>query len=182
VVAVGTPVWRKGPDLFVEVARQLTSRVVGRAVLFMWLGADTAAGHPDLTGPLEDVERLGLRNVVTFVPPTDRVFDHLKLADAFVLTSREDAFPLVCLEAGSVGLPIVCFDAGGIPGLVGDDAGVVVPFPRLGAMADALAGLAAEPQRAAELGQAAARRVRAEHDIALVGPTWRHVLDSWASR
>ena len=61
-------------------------------------------------------------------------------ADAFALTSREDPFPTVVLEALSVGLPVVAFDrSGGIPDMLRDTRqGVVVPYGDLTAMAAAV--------------------------------------------
>ncbi len=113
------------------------------------------------------------------MPPTDRVLDHLRLADAFVLPSREDAFPLVALEAASAELPVVCFDSGGIPALIGDRAGIVVPFPDLEAMASALVDLAASPRRARSLGQEGSRLVRSHHVPEVGGPPLRDVLARW---
>ena len=177
VVAVGSPIWRKGPDLFVHLADRLARRV--QPVRMRWLGADPVVPHPDLVTPLADRARLELEAVVDFLPPTDRVFDHLRCADAFVLTSREDANPLVCLEAAAVGLPVVCFDNGGIPAALGPEACIDVPYPDIEAMADALVALAEdEPGRRAR-GRAAAAAVRLRHDIETTGPVLLRTLERW---
>jgi hypothetical protein len=62
-------------------------------------------------------------------------------ADAFALTSREDPFPTVVLEALSAGLPVVAFDrSGGIPDMLRETGqGDVVPYGDLTAMAATIA-------------------------------------------
>ncbi len=177
VVAVGSPIWRKGPDLFVHLADRLARRV--QPLRMRWLGADPLVPHPDLVTPLADVSRLGLEAVVDFHPPTDRVFDHLRCADAFVLTSREDANPLVCLEAAAVGLPVVCFDNGGIPVALGPAGCVEVPYPDIEAMADALVTLAGDDEGRRARGRAAAEAVRLRHDIETTGPVLLQTLERW---
>ena len=69
------------------------------------------------------------------------------------MTSREDPFPTVVLEALSVGLPVVAFDrSGGIPDMLRETGqGVVVPYGDVTAMAAAItaqlhAGIT-DPQR-----------------------------------
>jgi glycosyltransferase involved in cell wall biosynthesis len=61
-------------------------------------------------------------------------------ADVFTLTSREDPFPSVVLEAMQAGLPTVAFqDSGGIPDMLAQyGAGVAVPLGDAAAMADAI--------------------------------------------
>ena len=50
--------------------------------------------------------------------------DLLNGADAFVLTTHNDACPSGVIEAMACGLPVVYVKSGGVPELVGDDAGV----------------------------------------------------------
>ena len=64
-------------------------------------------------------------------------------SSVYALTSREDPFPTVALEALSVGVPVVAFeDSGGIPGfLVKESVGRVVPYCDVPAMAQAIVNL-----------------------------------------
>jgi glycosyltransferase involved in cell wall biosynthesis len=90
----------------------------------------------------------------------DDITPYFAAADIFALTSREDPFPLVSMEAMSFGLPVVAFEgAGGAPELIGDQAGVVVPHLDLAAMAEAVTKLANDPQRREALGEGAMRSV-----------------------
>jgi glycosyltransferase involved in cell wall biosynthesis len=160
----GTTDWRKSPDLFIQVAA-LVRRLAPRAPIhFLWVGGA-------LSFELRwDLERLGLGNV-TFVPHTDRALDYFTAMDAFALTSRVDPYPLVCLEAATLGKPILCFDgAGGMTEFVEDDCGFVVPYLELGTMAERIVSLEADRARARALGEAACRKVAARHDIQRAAP------------
>ena len=53
-------------------------------------------------------------------------YDYLNCADAFLLLSREDSFPLVMLEAASLGKPMASFNSGGVNEFVDSDNGLIV--------------------------------------------------------
>lgn len=149
VVACGSTDWRKAPDLFVRLAWALRRDRPDLDVTWAWVGSTTdAAGLADF-----EVRRLGLADRVHFVGVRPDPQGWFAAADLFVLPSREDPFPLVCLEAASVGTPIVCFDTGGMPEMVEPArAGAVVPYPDVDAMAVAVAALLDDPVAAREAG------------------------------
>jgi glycosyltransferase involved in cell wall biosynthesis len=154
--------WRKAPDLFVSLARRM---VTGHDdPWFVWVGGEDA--DPAGRAALADVERAGLGHRVRFVPHQASPRDWFRLFDVFALTAREDAFPLVGLEAASVNVPVVCFTAGGLPEFVRDDAGVVVTYPDIDAMAAVIDELRHDPPRRERLGRTAAERVRQDHSVA----------------
>ena len=158
--------WRKAPDLFVSVALRVVRRHADAH--FVWLG-----GHgddPAVRAAVADVERAGLAGHVHFVPHQEHPRDWFRLFDVFLLPAREDAYPLVCLEAASVGLPVVCFTSGGAPEFVRDDAGIVVAYPDLDQVADALLALRSDPERRARLGAVGRRRVIDEHAVSVIAP------------
>jgi glycosyltransferase involved in cell wall biosynthesis len=87
-------------------------------------------------------------------------------ADLFVLTSRHEGLPISLLEAMALGVPPVVTAVGGIPEVVTHDQdGLLLPAGDPEAVADALQGLADDPQRRAALGAAASRRAQ-DFDIA----------------
>lgn len=136
-------VYRKGADLFIEAARALRSKGV-EDFHFYWIG-EFASDEMNEDGRswkdhLLELRKEGLDDHVTFLGLKKNVRDYLSAGDIFLLPSREDPFPLVALEAAECGLPIICFDraAGGMADFVLDDAGVVVPFLDVNAMASAL--------------------------------------------
>ena len=178
VGGVGVTQWRKGPDLFLLLAQLVRAREHGREVHFVWLGADPEA--VETRSLRTDIERTGLADRVHLVPPERAPARWFALFDVFVLTSREDPFPLVCLESSLLGTPIVCFDNTGMAEFVGDgDCGYMVDYLDVEAMADRVVGLLDDHDRRREVGERAARRVRAEFDVGAGAPALHRDLETW---
>lgn len=88
------------------------------------------------------------------------VADHLRRASIFVLASVQEGLALVVLQAMASGLPVVVSEATGAAEYVTDGVeGFVVPTADQDALAQALGRLLDDPERAAEMGRAARRRV-----------------------
>jgi glycosyltransferase involved in cell wall biosynthesis len=136
VLGSGSIEWRKGVDLFVSVAERVVPMYPD--IYFVWVGGETREGrNRDFDKIQYDLKQMGLAKRVVFTGQLSEPHDIFSRADIFALTSREDPFPLVCLEAGSFGKPVICFaDAGGIPELVEDDAGAIAPYGDVEAFAD----------------------------------------------
>lgn len=171
--------WRKAPDLLLSLADRL--RHDDPPLHLLWIGGDPSSAA--WRAAEADLRRADLGGHVTLVPHQPHPRDWLRLLDVFVLPAREDAFPLVCLEAAAAGLPIVCFaSAGGAPELVRDDAGTCVPYPDLDALATAVRELAADPERRARMGAVGAARVRAEHTLEIVAPRLTAIVERELAR
>jgi hypothetical protein len=136
VLGVGYADLRKGFDLFLQLWRLLRAES-GPRVHFCWLGGLDHSLKEWLAQELEDMTAEGSFHLPGF---TDNVAAFFSAADVFALTSREDPFPSVALEALSAGVPVVAFDrAGGIAGLLKEHGvGIAVPYGDLTAMAGAL--------------------------------------------
>jgi hypothetical protein len=93
-------------------------------------------------------------------PGDDRLIELYQQADIFCLPSHADSAPWAIVEALACGTPVVASDVGGIPDLIGDDAGIVVPRGDRRALGAALRGLTDDPTRRDALGRQA--RARAE--------------------
>ena len=164
VGACATIEWRKGVDLFVQIARLLATRDPN--VYCMWLGGRSIAAQATMDQVLYDVRKLGLDGRVLFVDPQHELSRYYRAMDLFLLPSREDPFPLVCIEAALCKKPVICFrDAGGMPEFVEDDCGFVVPYLDVEAAADRIHQLSADPQLRKKMGEAAAAKVRDRHDV-----------------
>ncbi len=157
----GNAEWRKGNDLFVSLARLVANRNLAVPVHFVWVGMPDGPYRDDLW---LDVQKAGLTDRVHFVAPTPNVLEYTTQFTLFALTSREDPYPLVVLEAGLCGVPVVCFEgAGGSPELIETDAGVVVPYLALDAMAGAIEALANDPARTRQLGTRLREKILERH-------------------
>jgi glycosyltransferase involved in cell wall biosynthesis len=180
VGGVGTTDWRKAPDVFVQVAAALLRLNPEVEPWFVWLGGHGAGlAEAELR---HDVLLTGLEGHLHFVAAQPNPLDYLAAFDVLALTSREDPFPLVCLEAATVGKPTVCFEsAGGAPEFVEADAGRVVPYLDVDAFARALSTLANDRESAAKLGQRAQRKVEA-YDVNVIGPQVARIIETTMSR
>jgi glycosyltransferase involved in cell wall biosynthesis len=160
---LGMP-FRKGADLFIEVARILRARGV-EDYHFYWLGSFPDQERDEVLGTwAQQLDRLradGLDEKVTFLGNVDDVGAHLRRADLFLLTSREEPFGRVILEAASAELPVICFaGSGGAPDFVEDDAGIIVDWADPVAMADATLKLIQDQPLRMKLGRQASAKAR----------------------
>ena len=91
------------------------------------------------------------------------VRERLRELDVLVQPSRADNFPLAVLEAMAAGVPVVATRVGGIPELVLDgETGLLVEPESPTALAEALDGLAASPDRRRGLGRRGRERAGEE--------------------
>ena len=164
VAGSGFETWRKGKDLFVELAKEVTRRCPDIACFFLWVGGwESSKTERNIN---RQIHHCGLSDRVFFVGEVDNPLDYFAASDVFAMVSREDPFPLVCLEAAALGKPVLCFaDAGGMPEFVEDDAGYIVKNLDVVEMADRILQLAKDPELNKNLGKCAHQKVRARHDV-----------------
>ena len=148
ILAVGRLTPLKRIDLLLEaaaVSEGLRLRVAGAGPQREELMAKATAlgvdGRVDFLGELSEPELL----------------DEYARCAAVYFGARAEDYGLVTLEAFASAKPVVtCTDSGGPGELVEDGATGYVVEPRVEPLAEALAGLAADPKRAQRLGAAAA--------------------------
>ena len=135
-MGAGTIDWRKGPDLFIQLATEVRRRS-REPVAFVWVGGRLEG--PEWIRVHSDMERAGADHV-HFVGTHWDPMPWFRAADLFVLTSREDPYPLVALEHAAMGHPVVSYRSGGIDELLtaaGREAALgMVDHLDVGAMAD----------------------------------------------
>lgn len=167
VGAVGSRSWRKGADLFLALAATLVRE---RAVPahFLWLGSDD--GSWQFRRFDRDVRRAGLDDRVHLLEDHADPLPFQALADVFALTSREDPFPRVALEAAALACPVAAFDSGGVGELLRHADVTPVPYGDVPAMAEQVGGWLEDPSAAGAVGERLAAAVRAHHTLAVAGP------------
>ncbi|MCI4348831.1 MAG: glycosyltransferase family 4 protein [Thermoplasmata archaeon] len=129
-------------------------------------------------GDMERLRRLahdlGLSDRLTLTGPLSRseVLREYARADAFVLPSRFDSFPVVLLEAMAAHLPIVATRVGGVPDVVRDgENGWLVPPNDVGALAEALRRVLRDATLRRTMG-AEARSLVDAYSWARIGPRY----------
>lgn len=107
---------------------------------------------------------------------------YFEALEVLLLTSREDPFPLVCMEAALMERPIICFaQAGGMPEFVREDAGFVVPYADVQAMAEKTVYLIQHDATRQAMGSQAQQRAAAGHTIKTIGPQMYEIMRQFLS-
>jgi glycosyltransferase involved in cell wall biosynthesis len=160
ITYVGQLVPRKGLDTLIDAVARLAGRPGGAPLV-------AAAGSGPQRQELEArARRLGVADRVRFVGRVDhdRVGRFMAAGDLFVLPSLSEGLPTVVCEAMNCGLPVVATAVDGTPEIVRDgQTGLLVPPSDPGALADALAAILDDPDRARRMGEEALRVGRAEY-------------------
>jgi len=159
----GNAEWRKGNDIFNWIARRVLQKTSPLDVYFVWVGAGPQ--HEIFELIKSDIHLMGLENRIILIPPTPQALDYISRFDVLLLSSREDPYPLVVLEAALNETPVVCFDgAGGAPELIESDAGFVVPYMDISAASEALINLIVDPSLRETMGQKGRTKVLERHN------------------
>ncbi|MFT6303099.1 MAG: glycosyltransferase involved in cell wall biosynthesis [Granulosicoccus sp.] len=104
VLNVGYADLRKGFDLFLQTAERWMK--IRKDVHFVWAGA--------ISGDMKrwvqsDLQHSAFASRIHLIGFTSEMSDYYSACDALFLTSREDPYPTVVLEAMNVGVPTVLF-------------------------------------------------------------------------
>jgi colanic acid/amylovoran biosynthesis glycosyltransferase len=152
----------KGHSHLLEAAAQL----VARGVPFqLWLAGD----GPERAAIEHRIRERGLSEGIRLLGTVP----HAELlgmyrdgrADCVVLSSLYEGLSVALVEAMAYGVPVVATAVGGVPELLEDGAGVLVPPGNADALTEALARVLASATLRAQLAQAGRRRVEAEFDV-----------------
>jgi glycosyltransferase involved in cell wall biosynthesis len=173
VVCVGAVIARKGQDLVLAALREL------------------ADAHPDIhvdfLGPLaggwasglkSSLARSGLGGRARFLGSVSDVYERIYAADALVLASRAEAFPLSVLEAMALGTCVVASDVDGITEQVEHEiSGLLFPREDVRALAQCLKLVATDPVRRRTLARAARTRYVTEFNRTLQLERWAEAIE-----
>lgn len=157
VVCVSRLVPRKGQDMLIRALPAIRQRVEGAALVIVGGGPYAETLH-------KLAAECGVADAVTFtggVPAAELPAYHL-LGDVFAMPCRTrgagldvEGLGIVFLEASASGVPVVAGTSGGAPETVLENrTGLVVDGRAVDQIGDAVSGLLADPDRAAEMGAA----------------------------
>ncbi|NLT05409.1 MAG: glycosyltransferase family 4 protein [Solirubrobacterales bacterium] len=156
LLTVGSLAEKKGQRYAVDALALLDTGETAGATL------DIVGGGP-LQGPLaEQAARLGLGDRVRLRGelPKEEIAELMRASDAFVLPSTDETFGCVLIEALACGLPVVATAVGGVPEVVRDGEGTLVPPRDAAALAEGIATALADAGdgRRGEIARAVAGR------------------------
>lgn len=139
-----------------------------------------------------ETEKLGVGDAVTFLGHLahDALISRYRAGtvDAVALSSvttggnPAEGIPVSLIEAMAHGIPVIATSSGGIPELITDLTGILVPMGDPSALAAALARLALDPALRTQLAVAGRERVLADFDIRQTSQQLAAVMVSAAPR
>lgn len=174
-----------GVDL--DLYSPTTQRAVGSALVVGWSGNSLWNGAGDTKGLrsiLEpaiaalrsagvDVAAAFQDRAVSQILSRERMPDYYRGLDVFVCASSSEGTPNTVLEAMACGLPVVSTDVGVVREVFGPlQRQFILPERTVGAMQEALATLANDPDLRAALREENLRQIRGR-DWSLVASQWR---------
>lgn len=151
----------KRVDLFIEAARRVGERVPAARFLVV--------GDGPLRGELERAAAgSGLGARLRFTGWEGDVAAVYADLDVLVCCSDNEGTPVSVIEAMAAGTPVVATSVGGVPDVVREDEGRLVPRGDGAALAEAILDLLADPSARAASGRRGRERVLREHDAGVL--------------
>lgn len=182
-VVVARLVPKKGIDVAISAIARLSARTPDARLVIVGDGPERAA--------LEELARK-LQAPVEFrgAQPHKAVQELLAAGSGFVLPCRyaldgdADGIPVVLMEAANHGLPVITTPIAGIPELVTDSTGYLVPPENPDAICDAMFRILKRPDEARAIAQRMRLHVSSEFAPGLqaqrLGQRWRALVESRA--
>jgi glycosyltransferase involved in cell wall biosynthesis len=166
VIAAGRLARQKGFDRLLDAWARLAPRHPDWELRIFGAGAE----HDALQ---RQIDELGIAGSARLMGFTGRLHDELASASLYVMTSREEGFPMVLLEAMGIGLPVVSVDCHTGPRDIVTDGvdGRIVPEDDEGALVEAMSALIADAGARHAYG-AAALEAAARYDQGRIAARW----------
>jgi glycosyltransferase involved in cell wall biosynthesis len=139
-----------------ETLISAAQRLVARYPDLHWVVAGDGELHDELTAQVRSLGLSGRVHLIGQIQEPERLIAD---ADLFVMSSQEEGLGTAVLEAMALGIPIASTTAGGLPELLGRDAGLLVPPRNPEALAEAVARILDDPEVAQSL------RLRAQEQV-----------------
>lgn len=178
VCSSGTIDWRKGPDLFIQLAHHIHKSQPHLPIYFVWIGGERDG--IEFKRLCHDIETLKMQHYIRFLGEQANPLDYFSACDVFAMVSREEPFGLVCIEAAMLAKPIVCFKgAGGPEEFVENDCGFAVPYLNIEEMAVKILGLFANEEQRISFGKNSQRKAETRHEIESVAPQIANVITQY---
>lgn len=182
VATVGRINPRKGLECFVRAA-SLVARERPE-VRFAVVGDTADASEEEYLRSLQELAAsLGISDRLVFAPARRNIVELMSAIDLFVMTSVNEGFGRVIIEAMAARRPVVASEVGGIPEIVEDGVtGKLAPPDHPVEFAAAVSSMLADPAMLSVMGEAGRRRVESHFSDAANVPSvmkiYQRVLSS----
>jgi len=164
----------KGHDVFLDAAAIVRAHIPEARFLIV---GDIPSASSVKAELYERAARLGIEKDVIFAGYRDDIPEVLTDLDCVVLAStRSEGLPQVIVQALAMGRPVVATDVGATSELIQNKVtGILVAPNDPAALAEGIALVVREPERAAQWAQAGQRRVRDGYSLPHMADRVEHV-------
>ncbi len=174
VGAVGNIRSAKAYDVFIDMAKELTSR--NQKYRFLIAGQGNNSLQDSLA---EHISRLGLSEFISFLGFVDNPELLYNNFDLYVSSSSSEGFSISCVEAMASGIPVVATRSGGPEEIITDMVnGRLVPTNDPTALADAVEQICDDSELREKLVKNALERARADFSEISVISTYDSLISS----
>lgn len=176
IAGMGTATYRKGIDIFLETCKNTV--LMTKDICFVWIG--DFEDESMKTSILEEISKNKLENFFFITGKLKHSEYNLSPFDLFFLSSREDPYPLVVLEAALIKIPSLYFsDSGGIGEFVNSDAGWALENFDSTKAAQKLVELKNNPDQIKIKGENAFNKVKQRHtDATFIINEFNKIIDN----
>jgi glycosyltransferase involved in cell wall biosynthesis len=168
---------RKGLDVLLAAWQQIYRDRPNQDLRLLLVGTGSDAEH--LSQLIDEMQLQGVHWLNEFVSDRSIIQQYLSVANVYILSSRQEGFPVAPIEAMACGLPIVAADAQGVADILEDgeaSGGLMVPRDNPQALAAAVSRILDDPILADELGSSAAHRAKTAFSLEAIGQQLRNFL------
>jgi glycosyltransferase involved in cell wall biosynthesis len=164
VGACGNADWRKGLDVFINLVNHVQIHHPESEIHFVWIGLKKEGSFFEHV--MYDIKRMKIGHSITLISPTPKAVEIINALDIFCVSSREDPFPLVMLEAALCQKPIIGFEnTGGCSEFVKNEAGLLSSYLDVAGMANNLILMAESKSIREEKGKAGQQSVMSQYSF-----------------
>ncbi|WP_027391625.1 glycosyltransferase family 4 protein [Aquimarina latercula] len=136
------------------------------------------SGEANYVKKLQDkIYAAGIQDSIKLMGSTDKIKEEMMQSSVFVMTSHNECFPLVLLEAQACGLPIVSFDCPyGPRNIIDKNTGILIPPYDNNAFVDQLNTLMSDRDRIQEMGKNARENAK-NYQLDAVMALWQKMFN-----
>jgi glycosyltransferase involved in cell wall biosynthesis len=141
-------------------------------------------GDGEMRKPLEkEIAQKKLTDCVYLAGSRSDVDQLLPGADAFILSSKREGFPMAILEAMAAGLPVIATKVGGIPEVIQDGQnGILVPAQDPVSLVNAICRVLDESELAADLARKARLTIEKKYSLTTITEAYSRIYLSLSKR
>ncbi|WP_339194211.1 glycosyltransferase family 4 protein [Aeribacillus sp. FSL W8-0870] len=170
IISAGRFVHEKGFDLLIEAFNKVVKKHPDWKLKIFGQGVERS-------NMIELIQKYNLSNNVLLLPKTNDILNEMANASIYALSSRNESFGMVIVEAMSVGLPCVCFACSGPREIIENEKdGILVPEGDIDKFAERINQLIEDKELRKKIGMNGRESVK-RYSFEEIGGKWDLLLE-----